>query len=41
MSDRIAVMYGGEIVGEFDAAGANRAEIGLLMGGASRSKEDK
>ncbi|HJW91441.1 MAG TPA: ABC transporter ATP-binding protein [Anaerolineales bacterium] len=35
MSDRIAVMYGGEIAGEFDAAVTDRAEIGLLMGGAT------
>jgi simple sugar transport system ATP-binding protein len=34
MSDRIAVMYGGRIAGEFDAAHAERAKIGLLMGGA-------
>lgn len=34
MSDRIAVMYGGRITGEFDASRANRSEIGLLMGGA-------
>lgn len=39
MSDRIAVMYEGEIVGEFDAANIDRAEIGLLMGGAKKTEE--
>lgn len=39
MSDRIAVIYNGEIAGEFDAAQAKRAEIGLLMGGARPSRE--
>jgi general nucleoside transport system ATP-binding protein len=34
MSDRIAVMYGGRIAGEFDAAHVDRDQIGLLMGGA-------
>ena len=33
MSDRIAVMYEGRIMGEFDAANADREHIGLLMGG--------
>ena len=33
MSDRIAVMYEGRIMGEFDAAEADREHIGLLMGG--------
>ncbi len=37
VSDRIAVMYEGRIVGEFDADHAERATIGLLMGGASLS----
>jgi len=39
MSDRIVVMYEGRIVGEFEAASANREEIGLLMGGALSSTE--
>lgn len=39
MSDRIAVMYGGQIVGEFDASNVNRTEIGLLMGGAREMEE--
>ena len=33
MSDRIAVMYEGRIMGTFDAADADRERIGLLMGG--------
>lgn len=41
LSDRIAVMYGSRIVGEFDAGAANRADIGLLMGGSKLSKVDE
>ena len=33
MSDRIAVMYEGEIVGTFSAEDAERETLGLLMGG--------
>jgi simple sugar transport system ATP-binding protein len=33
LSDRIVVMYEGEIVGEMDALGADLEKIGLLMGG--------
>jgi len=33
LSDRIAVMYEGEIMGIVDAARAKREEIGLMMGG--------
>ncbi len=33
MSDRIAVMYEGRIMGMFDRGDADRARIGLLMGG--------
>jgi simple sugar transport system ATP-binding protein len=33
LSDRIAVMYCGQIVGEFNTAVAKRSDIGLLMGG--------
>jgi simple sugar transport system ATP-binding protein len=36
LSDRIAVMYGGEIVGAFPASEANVEEIGLMMGGSLR-----
>ena len=39
MSDRIAVMYGGKIVGEFEAGDVNRTRIGLLMGGANELEE--
>ena len=35
MSDRIAVIYEGRIMGVFDAADADREDIGLLMGGHS------
>ena len=35
MSDRIAVVYEGRIMGVFDAADADREHIGLLMGGHS------
>ncbi len=38
MSDRIAVMYEGRIMGVFDAADADREHIGLLMGGHSLSE---
>jgi simple sugar transport system ATP-binding protein len=38
LSDRIAVMYSGRIVGEFDAGAAKRGDIGLLMGGAKLSE---
>ena len=33
MSDRIAVMYEGRIMGIFDRAAADREAIGLMMGG--------
>ena len=33
LSDRIAVMYKGRIIGQVDAAGATKEEIGLLMAG--------
>lgn len=36
VSDRIAVIYGGEIVGLLDAAGADENELGLLMSGSTR-----
>jgi general nucleoside transport system ATP-binding protein len=37
LSDRIAVLYEGEIVGSMPAAGANRAQLGLMMAGAHRA----
>jgi len=33
LSDRIAVMYEGEIIATLEAAGATRERIGLLMAG--------
>ena len=42
LSDRILVMYEGEIVGEFDPAAVTVEELGLYMAGAKRQqKEDK
>ena len=35
MSDRIAVMYEGRVMGVFDATDADREHMGLLMGGHS------
>ncbi|MBI1881819.1 MAG: ABC transporter ATP-binding protein [Chloroflexi bacterium] len=40
VSDRIVVMYEGRLLGEFEAATANREEIGLLMGGKTTAAED-
>ncbi len=39
LSDRIAVMYAGRIAGEFAAEQADRARIGLLMGGSKAPEE--
>ena len=36
VSDRILVMYEGEIVGEFDPKKTNVQELGLFMAGAAR-----
>ena len=36
VSDRILVMYGGEIVGEFDPKKTTAEELGLYMAGARR-----
>jgi simple sugar transport system ATP-binding protein len=36
VSDRIAVIYNGEIVGIVDAASTNENELGLMMSGALR-----
>lgn len=35
LSDRVAVLYGGRIVGILPAAGADRQQIGLMMAGAA------
>ena len=37
LSDRIAVMYEGEIMGILEAADANINEIGLMMAGSKRA----
>ena len=39
ISDRILVMYEGEIVGEFDPKAVSVQELGLYMSGAGREKE--
>jgi len=41
LSDRIAVMYEGEIVAVIDAADANVNELGLLMAGTKRAATDE
>ncbi len=40
LSDRIYVMYEGEIVGEFDPKTTTVQELGLYMSGAKRQKEE-
>jgi simple sugar transport system ATP-binding protein len=40
LSDRIAVLYEGEIVGRVAAASANREQLGLMMTGAHRATAD-
>ena len=39
LSDRIAVMYGGEIVATVNGRTANKEEIGLLMATGGRSPQ--
>lgn len=39
LSDRIAVIYEGQIVGVMDAKDANEEELGLMMAGATRREE--
>ena len=39
VSDRIAVMYEGRIVGTVDADKVSREELGLMMAGARREEE--
>ena len=41
LSDRIAVMYHGEIVATLDAEDASREELGLLMAGSKSEGEEK
>jgi simple sugar transport system ATP-binding protein len=39
LSDRIGVMYGGRLVGEFIRGASTPAELGLYMTGAKRQDE--
>lgn len=41
LSDRIAVMYHGQIIATLDAANANRAELGLLMAGGQPGSSEQ
>ncbi len=41
LSDRIAVMYAGRVVGTVDAADADRERIGLLMAGITKDAGEK
>jgi len=41
LSDRIAVMYAGDVVGTLDAADADRESIGLLMAGITDKKKNE
>ena len=41
LSDRILVMYEGEIVGEFDPKYTTVQELGLYMAGAKRQGEEE
>jgi simple sugar transport system ATP-binding protein len=41
MSDHIAVMYEGRVIGQFDRANADRETIGLLMGGHLEQAEPR
>ena len=41
LSDRIAVMYEGQIVGTMDADQVTREELGLLMAGAGLEDESR
>ena len=41
LSDRIAVMYQGEIMGEVDPDQTNENELGLMMAGYAKDKEGK
>ena len=40
LSDRILVLYEGEIVGEFDPKKITVQELGLYMAGAKRERKD-
>ncbi len=38
LSDRILVLYRGQIAGEVDAEGANEEDLGVLMAGGTMEK---
>jgi ABC-type uncharacterized transport system ATPase subunit len=38
VSDRISVIFRGEIIGTVNAAGADENELGLMMSGSVRAK---
>ena len=40
LSDRVVVLYEGQIAGEVDAGNTSEEELGLLMTGGSRAKGD-
>ena len=40
LSDRIAVMYEGELVGEFDPSKTTETELGLYMAGSKKKKKE-
>ena len=40
LSDRILVMYEGEIVGEFDPKKVDAQELGLYMAGAKKNEKE-
>ena len=40
LSDRIAVLYEGQIVGRVAYAAANRAQLGLMMAGAHHAQAE-
>ncbi len=41
LSDRILVIFGGRIVGEFASGGVSRTELGLLMGGKEGGADER
>jgi len=41
LSDRIGVLYRGEIIGELDAAEATEEQVGILMAGGSLESLEK
>ncbi len=41
LSDRIAVMYRGELVATLPGRGANKEEVGLLMATGGREAQDR